>query len=29
MAHDLKNPKAAHYAEGIKGQKPTDFDVAG
>ena len=29
MAHDLKNPKAAHYAEGVKGQKPTDFDVDG
>lgn len=29
MAHDLKNPKAANYAEGIKGQKPTQFDVNG
>jgi hypothetical protein len=29
MAHDLKNPKAAHYAEGVKGQKPTDFEVDG
>jgi hypothetical protein len=29
MAHDLKNPKAADYAEGVKGQKPTSFDVPG
>jgi len=29
MAHDLKNPKAAQYAEGVKGQKPTDFEVDG
>ena len=29
MAKDLKNPNAANYAEGVKGQKPTDFDVDG
>jgi len=29
MAHDLKNPDAADYAEGVKGQKPTDFEVDG
>ena len=29
MGKDLKNPKAANYAEGVKGQKPTDFDVDG
>jgi len=29
MGNDLKNIKAANYAEGVKGQKPTDFDVDG
>ena len=29
VAHDLKDIKAAHYAEGVKGQKPTEFEVDG
>ena len=29
MSKDLKNPKAANFAEGVDGQKPTKFDVAG
>ena len=29
MGKDLKNPKSANYAEGVKGEKPTDFDVNG
>jgi hypothetical protein len=29
MAKDLKNPKAANFAEGVDGQKPTKFDVNG
>ena len=29
MAKDLKNPKAANFAEGLDGQKPTKFDVKG
>jgi hypothetical protein len=29
MAKDLKNAKAANLSAGVKGQKPTDFDVSG
>jgi hypothetical protein len=29
MAKDLKNPKAANYAEGVDGEKPTEFEVSG
>jgi hypothetical protein len=29
MSKDLKNIKAANYAEGVDGQKPTDFEVQG
>jgi hypothetical protein len=29
MAKDLKNPKAANYAEGVDGEKPTEFEVTG